>query len=195
MPKGIPGRVICSVEDCVEFVNGQGLCSVHLYRMKKYGTTDKPARTPRPNAGRKPVTVVDGKKPCPRCDRVLPVDCFTKNKKNASGLASWCRECVAAQRKADYKREPDRHAHYQRKHRYGLTRQQFDEFVDAHGGLCAICGDVPLKPHIDHDHKTGELRGLLCGPCNQGLGMFKDSTERLAKAIAYLQTGARPWGR
>ena len=59
-------------------------------------------------------------------------------------------------------------------------------------GKCAICGctlDSNTKTTMacDHDHKTGLLRGLLCIQCNVGLGQFKDSTERLQKAIEYLR--------
>lgn len=52
-------------------------------------------------------------------------------------------------------------------------------------GKCAICGSS-YRLHIDHDHKTGQLRGLLCHFCNTGLGHFRDSPERLRAAIAYL---------
>ena len=59
------------------------------------------------------------------------------------------------------------------------------------GGLCAIC-TMPMVPgkgtHIDHDHKTGTVRALLCGPCNQGLGNFKDESWRLQAAVNYLET-------
>lgn len=59
-----------------------------------------------------------------------------------------------------------------------------------HRGPCEICGRIPGPTQrsnaFDHDHKTGEFRGWLCGRCNIGLGYFKDSTEALEKAIAYL---------
>lgn len=69
-------------------------------------------------------------------------------------------------------------------------------------GLCAICGN-PEKAFmktkvmylaIDHNHKTGEIRGLLCTNCNNGLGRFKDNIDLLNKAIAYIEKD-RPEGR
>lgn len=53
---------------------------------------------------------------------------------------------------------------------------------------CAICGDVVSGKslHYDHDHQTGKFRGWLCGPCNAGIGMFRDNPTSLAQAISYL---------
>jgi hypothetical protein len=61
--------------------------------------------------------------------------------------------------------------------------------LDAQLGRCAICGD-PLGMELipDHDHSTGRARGLLCQPCNVGLGMFGDDHERLRAARVYLIT-------
>lgn len=79
------------------------------------------------------------------------------------------------------------------KRAYGITPEEYRELVDLQGGRCAACGDVPSgaghcgRLHVDHDHETGAIRGLLCVTCNQGLGQFKDSTVRLQKAIMYLQ--------
>jgi hypothetical protein len=57
-----------------------------------------------------------------------------------------------------------------------------------HGDLCAICRQpsVGQRLSIDHCHETGIVRGLLCSPCNLGLGSFRDSVERLESAIRYL---------
>lgn len=63
------------------------------------------------------------------------------------------------------------------------------------GSHCAICGTVALDGkawHIDHDHTTGVVRGILCPNCNLGLGVFQDDTSRLASAISYLHHAARP---
>ena len=60
--------------------------------------------------------------------------------------------------------------------------------LERQAGLCPICrrglGD---KPHVDHDHETGEVRGLLCFTCNVGLGNFGDDVERLRRGARYLE--------
>jgi hypothetical protein len=74
---------------------------------------------------------------------------------------------------------------------YGLTVEDYDRMYEEQGGACAICrnpkNDGPRPSlHVDHDHATGEVRGLLCNLCNVGLGSFGDDIERLGQAIAYL---------
>lgn len=72
---------------------------------------------------------------------------------------------------------------------YGLTVEQRDEMVARQGGKCAICQNVlgtGKQRHIDHDHSTGRIRGILCSQCNRGLGIFKDDPTHLFSAIAYL---------
>ena len=76
--------------------------------------------------------------------------------------------------------------------RYGITLEQFDALLAAQKYRCACCGTK--KPgakgwHIDHDHDTGQVRGILCGSCNGGLGLFNDSPKRLRAALHYVQTG------
>jgi len=74
--------------------------------------------------------------------------------------------------------------------KYGLTPEQYDALIlDAR---CAICETQEWngrdnKPHIDHDHKTGRVRGVLCHSCNTSLGHFKDDPALLRAAIAYLE--------
>lgn len=78
-----------------------------------------------------------------------------------------------------------------RKWRYGVTKEQFDNMVNNQSGKCAICSiELLTKPHLDHDHKNGKNRGVLCFHCNAGLGQFKDNAEFLLKAIEYLKC----WG-
>jgi hypothetical protein len=78
------------------------------------------------------------------------------------------------------------HARSVRFSRYGITQERYDELVAAQDGRCCICDrEAPLQ--VDHCHVTGDVRFLLCGNCNRGLGMFDDSIERLEAAIRYLQ--------
>jgi hypothetical protein len=72
------------------------------------------------------------------------------------------------------------------KNKYGLSEQQYNDLLDKQGEYCAICGDYLISPHVDHDHKTGNVRGLLCADCNQGLGHFRDSPENCYFAHIYL---------
>jgi len=73
--------------------------------------------------------------------------------------------------------------------RYGLTQEQVDAMVAQQGGICAICGGPPGTKgfHIDHDHTTGEVRGLLCGSCNVGVGWLEGWYQRFGlRARDYL---------
>lgn len=77
--------------------------------------------------------------------------------------------------------------------RYGLTEADYEEMLAAQGGGCMICGSLEAmkgRPdvsfRVDHDHTTGAVRGLLCAPCNSGLGHFKDNPDLLMRAAAYL---------
>src|SRR3990167_7285421 len=76
---------------------------------------------------------------------------------------------------------------------YGLSPAQYEEMFDAQHGKCAICQELPLDSPltIDHDHKTLQVRGLLCGLCNSMLGMAKDSPARLFRAIGYLREATK----
>lgn len=73
---------------------------------------------------------------------------------------------------------------------YGITREEYDAILEAQGGKCAICRratGASRNLSVDHDHKTGEVRGLLCTPCNRDvLGHLRDSVLALLRAVRYL---------
>lgn len=62
-----------------------------------------------------------------------------------------------------------------------------DRLAAEQGNCCAICGKESPALHLDHCHDTGEIRGLLCLPCNTGLGMFGDNMESMLKVVSYLK--------
>jgi len=121
---------------------------------------------------------------CPDCGEWKEYEDFPRNKNAASGRATYCKSCHNA-RARYFRSSIGGSRYYHLKRRYNLTREAYDTLVQAQAGLCAICTTRPAE-HIDHDHRTGKVRGLLCFGCNGGLGQFRDSPELLRSAIAYL---------
>jgi len=74
--------------------------------------------------------------------------------------------------------------------KYGITREQYDLLCESQGGRCAVCTTTTPGGRgawaVDHDHRTGKVRGLLCTKCNTGIGLFDDDPVRLRAAIKYL---------
>jgi hypothetical protein len=84
-----------------------------------------------------------------------------------------------------------RAGHLMRK--FGITIEQYDAMLDAQGGGCFICGRPPredISLHVDHDHLTGKVRGILCFRCNNALADFQDNPSLLRKAACYLSTNS-----
>ncbi len=85
--------------------------------------------------------------------------------------------------------------HWTVQRRYGITGEQYLAMLEARQGACAICKVVPTERHeryrqqlcIDHNHRTGAVRALLCDDCNRGLGVFGDDPARLRAALRYLK--------
>jgi len=90
--------------------------------------------------------------------------------------------------RAQARYKPQRAIEQYRQRTYGITQQESDHMFFCQRGICAICDEPLTKPHVDHNHVTGKVRGLLCGPCNHGIGSLKDNTTILRNAITYLET-------
>lgn len=73
---------------------------------------------------------------------------------------------------------------------YNLDPADYQRMMEDQGGICAICKEPMTEPHVDHDHETGCIRGLLCSTCNVGLGSFKDNLDWLEEAAEYLKEHA-----
>lgn len=131
---------------------------------------------------------------CPGCRQNLPHKAFSKSKTASCGLQGYCKKCQEKRRReriATGKLEytPGQKQEYNLR-KYNLTLADFDEMLARQGGRCAICGTDELGHRgrfcVDHDHETGKTRALLYSKCNTGLGMFKDSTDNLQRALDYL---------
>lgn len=88
------------------------------------------------------------------------------------------------------KQDPDKQRAYMRRWLYGLSPQDFERMVINQGNACGVCAEQMTKPQVDHDHDTGDVRGLLCARCNVGLGALGDTAESLERAVTYLRNSA-----
>lgn len=108
--------------------------------------------------------------------------------------------CVAHSR--EKRKKFDSKYEMQRNHalikKYGISLDEFWNYWIVFKGKCSICENELKLPErrkgqsldvvaVDHDHNTGQIRGLLCNGCNKGLGLFKDSPQLLESAINYLK--------
>ena len=144
---------------------------------------------------------------CSKCGESKTEDAFIPSRGTGQVFRKRrCVECVKATAQRWYAENPDRwketrdpakHRANSKKHwekrglylKYGITQDELDAQVAVQNGVCAVCGQEPDKLHIDHNHDTGKVRGLLCGNCNRALGLMYDDVESLEHAIAYLKAG------
>lgn len=141
-------------------------CSAEYYRLRE----EAKGRTVRVK-----VPVPRGHKRCPQCEKVKLHSEWERNKTSSDGWASYCRECRA---------ERNRDSYFRRK--YGLTQTELRDLVEQQGRVCVICL-AAVPEHVDHDHATGAVRGVLCFSCNAALGQFKDRPDAMRRAAAYVE--------
>lgn len=129
-------------------------------------------------------------KKCCSCSLVKPCSEFSPDNSKKDGLASLCKECKRERYSTRY------HRAYRCKRLqklYQITANDYDSLLAEQGHKCAICGSTETGRNdswfcVDHDHRTGEVRGLLCNNCNRGLGLFKDNELILNSAENYVRT-------
>ena len=121
---------------------------------------------------------------CSNCKIEKSINLFSKNKLNKYGFSNKCKLCARNDKL---------------KAAYGITISDYDEMLNAQNSTCKICkkpqkentvgngGAGPKVLAVDHDHKTGQVRGLLCCDCNRAIGLFRDNPESLEKAAEYLR--------
>jgi hypothetical protein len=157
-----------------------GVRNAAAYR-KKQAAIGKEAR-----AYRRHSAVPDGMKYCARCAEIKPFEDFGRNRADPSGRTTYCKPChneAMAAIKAK-KHGSVRGYHFER--RYGMTEAEVEGAAARQGGFCLICLHRRAL-HVDHDHASGDVRGLLCFRCNGGLGQFKDDPRVMRRAVDYLE--------
>lgn len=141
---------------------------------------------------------------CTKCGEEKPKHEFGNRNKSKGSLQSACKKCCTKQRYEHYQKniEHERKTHktwnennkdhvkiYARKKsfkKYGLTEVEYNNILNLQNNKCAICGEVFTKtPNIDHNHDTGQVRGLLCGCCNTAFGQLKENVQTMQKMIDY----------
>lgn len=85
------------------------------------------------------------------------------------------------------KRNPNKVKSIKLRGKYGIDYEHYKEMYDSQKGLCKICEDFYEILCVDHCHKTGKVRGLLCAMCNLGVGNFLEDEGRMMKAIEYVR--------
>lgn len=136
---------------------------------------------------------------CTSCYKHVPLSGFYARNTSPDGLRHDCKECTKTRNRAYYKNRDvvqrqrsllDSHL----RRRYGIDLVLYEVMVGSRGGRCDICDQVPaetnrnnMRLHVDHDHATERVRGLLCGPCNRALGLMRDDPALLRGAASYLE--------
>lgn len=149
------------------------------------------------------------KKWCPKCNKVMEVNSFNRATRR-DGYQTYCRECHNKMQREKYANDPmekvkrqiragrrkEKNPLVQReaelKRLYDITLKDYVKIFDQQNGVCAICLQkckTKKSLSVDHDHKTGKVRGLLCNRCNRAIGMFQDNPDILDRAKRYIIKG------
>lgn len=131
-------------------------------------------------------TVPVGARRCPDCGLTKPLSEFPRNRSEASGYAGYCKPCHNARGRESRERLHGGSREYHLRRRYGIGQVDVDRMLAQQNGRCAVCGK-PDPEHVDHDHRTGRVRGLLCFNCNQALGNVRDNLLVIYGLATYLK--------
>jgi hypothetical protein len=142
---------------------------------------------------------------CKNCNVEQPSENFSIQRFKKDGSPSYrsrCKKCISDQNLDIYHNKGGKEKQKKRsfKHnlkRYNITPDDYFNLLEKQNNKCAICktnkshrSDVSYNLFVDHDHKTGKVRGLLCHHCNAGLGHFMDNTDFLKSSIEYLNANS-----
>jgi hypothetical protein len=137
---------------------------------------------------------------CSKCKKNKDLNEYHRAKLSKDGRARYCKECIKQVQREYRARNPKRQGDLRRDSQYrllyGITLEDYNALYYNQDGKCKICKkhQVEFKKRlaVDHNHKTGEVRGLLCQKCNQAIGLFNDDADLLRQAALYVTTNNRP---
>lgn len=139
--------------------------------------------------------ILPAEKRCSVCESTKPSSEFYRRAGNKDGLNRWCKACSYAFKQTSRNRDKERTWEYARK--FGITPHDYDRIAEMQGYKCAVCkrrdsgSKHKTRLSVDHNHITGQVRGLLCDGCNRGIGLLGDDVERLQAAVEYLKAYKR----
>ena len=132
---------------------------------------------------------------CTECSETKPFDDFHKGKHYADGYRSKCKQCMSNYYKKRNKNPEQKikQREWSYKRRYGISIEEYNQLSESQNHACKICGSIDSRRGnkflmVDHNHETGEVRGLLCSRCNSAIGLLEDNISHLQSAINYLFT-------
>ncbi|KKM26565.1 hypothetical protein LCGC14_1583510 [marine sediment metagenome] len=189
-------RTCVECETPLKLVNKSGYCSKHLYRSPL--VKERQQQYQQSEAGKTAAKKYDQSEKGREKRRALQRSPEGKERSRESYRKN--REKILS-RNRKYRQSPEggrRFKSSRMKAKYGISLDEVEALLEKQNGLCAICQQPEQETirgkykqlAIDHDHKTGRIRGLLCANCNQGLGRFEDDPARLLAAVQYIQTRA-----
>lgn len=135
-------------------------------------------------------------KTCSKCGENKLINDFNRDSSNKCGFRSYCRDCSKRYGQSTYSKNRDKFQHDKLKSRYGISINQYNELLNNQNNVCAICKKPEItkskvgkiqKLSVDHDHKTGKVRALLCSNCNRGIGYLQDDFDLILQAAKYIQ--------
>lgn len=129
-------------------------------------------------------------KKCSSCKKVKPLPEFGVKLQTKDGLMGRCKECQAKYRTLRYISNPKHYRNLRLKQKFGIEPEDYDLMYIDQDGRCEICGihqsELPKKLAVDHDHSTGQVRGLLCQKCNSAIGLLKEDPILVTRVLTYL---------
>ncbi len=193
----------CKIEGCGKTAFCRGWCSQHYNRWQRHGDPLALTRNPPMQPGATSRT-------CPRCGQVKALDQYGVRPSGAA--KGYCKPCMA-EYDAEYAKTAEgapkrkraalkysgseKRLDLELRKRYGISAAEYHAMVKRQGGRCAICRSesvmveqVDRRWHVDHCHKTGKVRGLLCNRCNMAIGLLGDDPDRAVRAAKYLRRHA-----